>query len=184
MDAVRCDRLVLPVLTALVGGVPVGGFAQPAEMGKMGSQRQLQESSDDSGLVLPCALFCMEPTPTLVLLLSAADVFSVLLCTMCSVLVTVGFVLFIAVALACGKRAENRRLDAQLEMQSVGMVLRPAAMEQQNALQMQRMQQGQVTGHVVAVNANTTAGQPPAAGVVKGVIVNNDVRVAERTVAP
>jgi hypothetical protein len=105
------------------------------------------------------------------------------------VLVTAGFVVFLAAALACGKRAEAKRLDAQIEMQSVGMGLRPASMEQQNALQLQQVQQHQVTGHVVAVmNASTNhhaaAEQPPPAGAVRGVVIASDVRLAERTLSP
>ena len=101
---------------------------------------------------------------------------------------TAGFAVFLAAALACGKRAEAKRLDSQLEMQSVGMGLRPASMELQNALQLQRVHQNQVTGHVVAVmNASTNhapTGQPATAGAVRGVVIASDVRLAERTLSP
>ncbi len=104
-----------------------------------------------------------------------------------SVVVTVGFVVFMAAALACGKRAEARQLDAELEMQAVGMSLRPAAMEQQNTMQMQRVQQPvqhQAIGHVAANASTSHARYPPTTGVITGVLVASDVRQVERTVSP
>ena len=85
--------------------------------------------ADDSGLIVGCAHRLVGPSSALPPALTPRGA---------RVVCTVAFTVFIAVALACGKRAGDRRLDSQLEMEAaLGSGLRVGGMEQHNAQQLQ-----------------------------------------------
>ena len=85
--------------------------------------------ADDSGLIVGCAHRLVGPSSALPPALTPRGA---------RVVCTVAFTVFIAVALACGKRAGDRRLDSQLEMEAaLGSGLRVGGMEQHNTQQLQ-----------------------------------------------
>ena len=151
--------------------------------------------ADDSGLIVGCAHRLVRPSNTLPPALTPRGA---------RVVCTVAFTVFIAVALACGKRAGDRRLDSQLEMEAaLGSGLRVGGMEQHNAQQLQaQVSQLQAQGDASPHHAVGRFVQPEggegleAAGgqgkVVQGVVVAaavatvhapdfDDVRLAQRT---
>ena len=116
------------------------------------------------------------------------------------------FTVFIAVALACGKRAGDRRLDSQLEMEAaLGSGLRVGGMEQHNAQQLQAQvsqlqaqgdaspgQHHAVVGRFVEGGEGLEGAGAQGKAVVQGVVVAHsvatthvpdfdDVRLAQRT---
>ena len=109
--------------------------------------------ADDSGLIVGCAHCSSAPAPALTP-------------RGARVVCTVAFTVFIAVALACGKRAGDRRLDSQLEMEAaLGSGLRVGGMEQHNTQQLQaQVSQLQAQVSQLQAQGDASPGQHHAVG--------------------